>query len=286
MAGGVITRFAPSPTGLLHLGHAYAALFAAQATEPGGQFLLRIEDIDRDRCRAEFEAAIYDDLHWLGLDWPQPVMRQSDRLPAYRAALNRLAPLCYPCRCRRGDIRAALSAPQEGALPAGPDGLIYPGTCRGRSLAEAGQDEVIRLDVARAFDALGTDQIGFCDDGPHQITRAAFLDRVGDVILARRGMGTSYHLAVVVDDAAQGVSLVTRGRDLFDSTWIHVLLQRLLGLPLPDYRHHRLIRDDAGKRLAKRDDARSLRSLRDDGASPDDVRRLIGLAGACPKPRI
>ncbi|MDO5614319.1 MAG: tRNA glutamyl-Q(34) synthetase GluQRS [Paracoccus sp. (in: a-proteobacteria)] len=286
MAGRVITRFAPSPTGLLHLGHAYAALFAAQSAGPGGQFLLRIEDIDRDRCRAEYEAAIYDDLRWLGLDWPQPVMRQSDRMPAYRAALHRLAPLSYPCRCRRGDIRAALSAPQEGALPAGPDGLIYPGTCRGRSLAGAGPDEVIRLDVGRAFDALGIDRIGFHDDGPHQMTRAEFQERVGDVILARRGMGTSYHLAVVVDDAAQGVTLVTRGRDLFDSTWIHVLLQHLLGLPLPDYRHHRLIRDDAGKRLAKRDDARSLRSLRDGGASPDDVLRLIGLAGSCPKVRI
>ncbi|MDO5705338.1 MAG: tRNA glutamyl-Q(34) synthetase GluQRS [Paracoccus sp. (in: a-proteobacteria)] len=273
MAGGAVTRFAPSPTGLLHLGHAYAALFAAGA---GGRFLLRIEDIDRDRCRPEYEAAIYHDLHWLGLDWPLPVMRQSDRMPAYQAALARLAPLSYPCRCRRGDIRAALSAPQEGALPAGPDGLIYPGICRGRALADAGPDEVIRLDTARAFNALGIDSIGFDDDGPHQMSREAFLAGIGDVILARRGMGTSYHLSVVVDDAAQGVTLVTRGRDLFESTWIHVLLQRLLGLPTPAYRHHRLIRDDAGRRLAKRDDARSIASLRDEGATPQDIRRQIG----------
>lgn len=273
MAGGAVTRFAPSPTGLLHLGHAYAALFAAGA---GGRFLLRIEDIDRDRCRPEYEAAIYHDLHWLGLDWPLPVMRQSDRMPAYQAALARLAPLSYPCRCRRGDIRAALSAPQEGALPAGPDGLIYPGICRGRALADAGPDEVIRLDTARAFNALGIDAISFDDNGPHQMTRDAFLAGIGDVILARRGMGTSYHLSVVVDDAAQGVTLVTRGRDLFESTWIHVLLQRLLGLPTPAYRHHRLIRDDAGRRLAKRDDARSIASLRDEGATPQDIRRQIG----------
>lgn len=281
MAGGAVTRFAPSPTGLLHLGHAYAALIAAREAAPG-QFLLRIEDIDRERCKPEFESAIYDDLHWLGLDWPLPVMRQSDRMPAYQSALDRLAPLTYPCRCRRGDIRAALSAPQEGALPAGPDGLIYPGTCRHRPMWGAGPDDVIRLDVARAFDALGLDQISFQDreimpGQEHILTRNQFLDGIGDVILSRRGMGTSYHLAVVVDDADQAVALVTRGKDLFDSTWIHVLLQKLLKLPTPLYHHHRLIRDDAGKRLAKRDDARSLASLRDDGATPQDIRHLLGL---------
>ncbi len=278
MAGGAVTRFAPSPTGLLHLGHAYAALVAAQA---GDQFLLRIEDIDRNRCRAEYELAIYDDLTWLGLTWPQPVMRQSDRMAAYRAALHRLAPFCYPCRCRRGDIRAALSAPQEGVPPAGPDGLIYPGTCRHRRMTDAGPDDVIRLDVARAFDALNCDRVGFRDaailpDQEHILTRDQFLDGIGDVILSRRGMGTSYHLAVVVDDAAQGITLVTRGMDLFDSTFIHVLLQRLLNLPTPAYYHHRLIRDDAGKRLAKRDDARAIRHYREDGATPQDIRRLLG----------
>ena len=278
MAGRPVTRFAPSPTGLLHLGHAFSALMAARA----GDFRLRIEDIDRDRCKPEYGQAILDDLAWLGLDWPHPVMRQSDRMPAYRDALARLAPLTYPCQCRRGDIRAALSAPQEGALPAGPDGLIYPGTCRHRLMRDAGPDDVIRLDVGRAFDALGIDRIGFHDQGimpgqPHTLTRAEFLDGIGDVILSRRGMGTSYHLAVVVDDAAQGIKLVTRGKDLFDSTWIHVLLQRLLDMPTPGYLHHRLIRDDAGKRLAKRDDARAIRHYRDEGATPADIRAMVGL---------
>ena len=283
MAGGAVirTRFAPSPTGLLHLGHAYAALVAARAADPGG-FLLRIEDIDRDRCRPEYEDAIAEDLAWLGLDWPRPPLRQSARMPAYRAALDRLAPLCYPCCCRRGDIRAALAAPQEGAPPAGPDGLIYPGTCRHRAMAEAAPDDVIRLDVARAFAALGSDRVWFDDQEirpghRHVLTAAQFARDIGDVILSRRGMGTSYHLAVVVDDAAQGITLVTRGRDLFDSTPIHVLLQRLLRLPTPRYRHHRLIRDAAGRRLAKRDDARSLRHYREAGASPADIRAMVGL---------
>lgn len=280
MAGGTITRFAPSPTGLLHLGHAHAALVAAEMADPG-RFLLRIEDIDRERCRPEYETAIYQDLAWLGLDWPKPVMRQSQRMQAYAAALRQLAPLCYPCRCRRGDIRAALSAPQEGALPAGPDGLIYPGTCRHRPMAEAVPGDVIRLDSARAFDALGLDRIGFRDrqimpGQDHVLTRDQFVAGIGDVILSRRGMGTSYHLAVVVDDAAQGITLVTRGKDLFDSTWIHVLLQKLLKLPTPLYHHHRLIRDDMGKRLAKRDDARAIRHFRQDGASPQDILDMLG----------
>lgn len=280
MAGRTVTRFAPSPTGLLHLGHAYAALVAERLADPG-QFLLRIEDIDRDRCRPEYEAAIYEDLTWLGLAWQRPVMRQSDRMAAYRNALKQLASLTYPCRCRRGDIRAALSAPQEGALPAGPDGLVYPGTCRGRSMADAGPDDVIRLDAARALDALGIGRVAFRDqtilpDEDHALSRDQFLDGIGDVILSRRGMGTSYHLAVVVDDAAQGITMVTRGKDLFDSTYIHVLLQKLLNLPTPQYHHHRLIRDDAGKRLAKRDDARAIRHYRDDGATPQDIRRLVG----------
>lgn len=283
MVGSTIrrTRFAPSPTGLLHLGHAFAALTAAQQADPK-QFLLRIEDIDRERCKPDYEAAIYEDLQWLGLSWPQPVLRQSDRMAAYEAALKQLAPLTYPCRCRRGDIRAALSAPQEGALPAGPDGLIYPGTCRGRTMDDIGADDVIRLDAARAFDALGVNQIQFHDEivmpgRPHALSRTQFLDRIGDVILSRRGMGTSYHLAVVIDDGLQGVSVVTRGKDLFDSTWIHVLLQKLLKLPTPRFHHHHLIRDTAGKRLAKRDDARAIRHFRQDGATPADIRRMIGL---------
>ncbi|WP_199766594.1 tRNA glutamyl-Q(34) synthetase GluQRS [Paracoccus denitrificans] len=277
------TRFAPSPTGPLHLGHAFAALTAARLADPG-QFLLRIEDIDQSRCRPEYEALIAQDLRWLGLDWPQPVMRQSERLPAYQAALDRLAALglTYPCRCRRADIRAALSAPQEGAAPViGPDGPVYPGTCRHRRMADAGPDDAIRLNAARALDHLGLDEVAFHDENvtpglPHRLSARDFVAGVGDIVLARRGMGTSYHLSVVVDDADQGITLVTRGKDLLDSTWIHIILQKLLELPAPRYHHHRLIRDEHGKRLAKRDDARALRLFRDEGASAAEIRQALG----------
>ncbi|WP_017997868.1 tRNA glutamyl-Q(34) synthetase GluQRS [Paracoccus sp. N5] len=281
MAGGTVTRFAPSPTGPLHLGHAFAALTAARLADPG-RFLLRIEDIDQSRCRPEYETMIAEDLHWLGLDWPLPAMRQSRRLPAYQAALDRLAALglTYPCQCRRADIRAALSAPQESVI--GPDGPVYPGTCRHRSMAETGPEDAIRLNAAAAFAHLGAGEIAFEDENiapgvPHRLTAEDFISGVGDVVLARRGMGTSYHLSVVVDDAAQGITLVTRGKDLLDSTWIHVLLQKLLELPTPRYHHHRLIRDASGKRLAKRDDARALRLYRAEGATPEDIRRMLGL---------
>ncbi|MCE6968118.1 tRNA glutamyl-Q(34) synthetase GluQRS [Cereibacter sphaeroides] len=274
---GRVTRFAPSPTGPLHLGHAFSALTVWDRAA-GGTALLRIEDIDRSRCRPEWEAQIFDDLHWLGLDWPLPVMRQSERADAYRAALDRLAGmgLTYPCRCSRADIRAALSAPQEGAT--GPDGLIYPGTCRGRSMAEAGPEDTIRLDMAAALRLAGP--LRFRETGParegwHEVGP---LDRTaGDVVLSRRGFGTSYHLAVVVDDAAQCVTEVVRGEDLFEATAIHVLLQRLLDLPVPDFHHHRLIRDEAGKRLAKRDDARALATYRAEGRSPAEIRAMVGL---------
>lgn len=277
------TRFAPSPTGPLHLGHAFAALTAARLADPG-QFLLRIEDIDQSRCRPEYEALIAQDLRWLGLDWPQPVMRQSERLPAYQAALDRLAALglTYPCRCRRADIRAALSAPQEGAAPViGPDGPVYPGTCRHRRMADAGPDDTIRLNAARALNHLGLDEVAFHDENvtpglPHRLSARDFVAGVGDIVLARRGMGTSYHLSVVVDDADQGITLVTRGKDLLDSTWIHIILQKLLELPVPRYHHHRLIRDEHGKRLAKRDDARALRLFRDEGASAAEIRQALG----------
>ncbi|WP_415128489.1 tRNA glutamyl-Q(34) synthetase GluQRS [Paracoccus sp. (in: a-proteobacteria)] len=273
------TRFAPSPTGPLHLGHAFAALTAARLADPD-QFLLRIEDIDQTRCRPEYEAMITEDLRWLGLSWPRPVMRQSDRLPAYRAALDRLASLglTYPCQCRRADIRAALSAPQEGAPVIGPDGLVYPGTCRERGMTKAGPQDAIRLNARAAFAHLDLAALKFLDrDGPRHLDARDFIQGIGDIVLARRGMGTSYHLSVVADDAAQGITLVTRGEDLRDSTWIHVLLQRLLDLPTPRYHHHRLIRDDAGRRLAKRDDARALRLYRAEGATPRDIRRMLGL---------
>ena len=277
------TRFAPSPTGPLHLGHAFSALTAFdRARAAGGEMLLRIEDIDPARSRPDWEAAIHSDLAWLGITYPHPVLRQSTRLPAYRDALARLAELgvLYPCRCRRGDIRAALSAPQEGAALHGPDGLIYPGTCRGRRMADAAPDDALRLDMARAVAMVGP--VGFTETGPvhpgqHGFDADAFQQGIGDVVLARRDFGTSYHLSVVVDDAAQGITEVVRGEDLFAATPIHVLLQRLLDLPTPAYHQHDLIRDDAGKRLAKRDDARSLATYRAEGASPQDIRRMVGL---------
>ncbi len=278
-----VTRFAPSPTGPLHLGHAFSALTAADRAA-GGTFLLRIEDIDRARCRPEFETATCDDLHWLGLRWPDPVMRQSARMPAYRAALCQLANLgvLYPCRCRRADIRAALGAPQEGA-PIGPDGLVYPGTCRARPMSDATPDDALRLDMARALRLAGAAtfvETGAAFDGEHALDPDWMRAQVGDVVLARRDMGTSYHLSVVVDDAAQSITEVVRGVDLFEATFIHLLLQRLLELPTPAYHHHRLIRDDAGKRLAKRDDARAIAAYRAAGATPDDLRGWLNLPRA------
>lgn len=280
----MITRFAPSPTGLLHLGHAFSALTAwDRARAAGGRFLLRIEDIDRPRCRPEYEAAIYEDLHWLGLDWPEPVLRQSDNLPAYGAALDRLIALglVYPCSCTRTDIRAALSAPQEGAEPVfGPDGPVYPGTCRGRSMVDRAPGDALRLDMAKAVALSGPivfDETGPAHAGGHGMKAEEMVVGIGDIVLARRDIGTSYHLAVVVDDAAQGITEGVRGEDLFAATPVHVLLQRLLGLPTPAYHHHRLIRDAAGRRLAKRDDARAIRRYRDEGASPGDIRRMVGL---------
>ncbi len=280
------TRFAPSPTGPLHLGHAYSAMLAHDmARAAGGEFLLRIEDIDQSRARPLWETQIYDDLHWLGLSWPDPVMRQSDRLPAYRTALQGLwdRGLLYPCSCNRRDILAALTAPQEGAeLPIGPDGPVYPGTCR--QVPAPGTpfpDQALRLDIARAVAEIGPEPLHFLETGQHQqqvdIDPKSLIATVGDVVLARRDMGTSYHLSVVLDDAAQGITHVIRGADLFEATPLHALLQRLLGLPTPTYHHHRLIRDDAGKRLAKRDDARAIAKYRTEGATPQDIRRMVGL---------
>ena len=284
MSDIVTTRFAPSPTGPLHLGHAYAAIVAHDmARAAGGRFLLRIEDIDQSRARPEWEAQIHDDLRWLGLTWDGPVMRQSDRLPAYRMTLENLwrRGLLYPCTCTRRDIQEASSAPQEGASPPlGPDGPVYPGTCRHVPPPDAPlPDAALRLNMARAIQTL-SQPLRFTEtgvnSGAHDIDLQYILQNVGDVVLARRHMGTSYHLAVVVDDAAQGVTHVTRGQDLFDATQIHVLLQHLLDLPVPTYHHHRLIRDDQGKRLAKRDDARAIRAYRDEGMTPDQLRQLIG----------
>lgn len=270
-----VTRFAPSPTGPLHLGHALAALIAASR---GERFLLRIEDIDSARTRPEWEAAIFRDIAWLGLHWEEPVMRQSARAAAHGEALARLSAvgLTYHCTCTRGDIRAALAAPQEGAPL--PETAPYPGTCR-----HAGhRSGALRLDMGRAM-AVAGGSVAFDDSGTrpgrHAFTTAQMLALHGDIVLARRDIGAAYHLAVVVDDAAQGVTEVTRGEDLFEATAVHVLLQRLLHLPRPAYHHHRLIRDEAGRRLAKRDDARALARYRAEGATPADIRRLAGFAG-------
>ncbi len=275
-----ITRFAPSPTGPLHLGHAYSAILAYdRAQAEAGTFLLRIDDLDQTRCRSEWEVQIFDDLAWLGLDWPRPVLRQSTRLPRYRAALKSLwhQGLIYPCSCSRADIRAAASAPQEGAPLLGPDGVIYPGTCRPATPPQGPMPEecALRLDMARACRMLISPLIYKEKDRiitPHNLPHT-----VGDVVLARREMGASYHLSVVVDDADQGITHVIRGEDLQEATQIHVLLQRLLGLPTPAYHHHALIRDAAGRRLAKRDDARAIATYRAEGASPSDIRALLGL---------
>lgn len=284
-----VTRFAPSPTGPLHLGHAYSAVLAHRmAKAAGGQFLLRLEDLDQSRARPEWEALITEDLRWLGLDWPEPVLRQSGRQAAYDAALDRLwaRGLLYPCHCTRRDIQAAASAPQEGAPLLGPDGIVYPGTCRPapdaspKGARPAGV--TLRLDMARAVQSCPTPlnfiETGLGPDGQTghiPVTANDLLETVGDVVLARRDMGCAYHLAVTVDDAAQGITHVIRGQDLFEATQIHVLLQHLLGLPHPVYHHHRLIRDDMGKRLAKRDDARALSIYRADGLSAHDVLEMI-----------
>ncbi|WP_299945975.1 tRNA glutamyl-Q(34) synthetase GluQRS [uncultured Ruegeria sp.] len=277
------TRFAPSSTGPLHLGHAYSALLAYDlAQAAGGEFLLRIEDIDQSRSRPQWETQIYDDLHWLGLCWPQPVMRQSDRLGQYRQTLGALIDLglVYPCGCKRADIETAAGAPQEGVPQFGPDGRIYPGTCRKRPLSDASPHDVLRLDMNKAINA--SELRTFCETGEafagaHPLDANTLLDAVGDIILVRRNMGSSYHLSVVVDDADQNITHVVRGEDLFDATQIHVLLQGLLGLPTPVYHHHRLIRDTTGKRLAKRDDARAISLYRQQGASPAEIRALVGL---------
>jgi len=278
-----VTRFAPSPTGLLHLGHAFAALFADEAARAtGGRFLVRIEDIDTARARPEFERAIDEDLGWLGLTWERPARRQSQHFKDYRAALDALKQrdLLYPCFCTRKEIAAEIAA--SAAAPQGPDGPLYPGTCRhldnverARRLA-SGDDHAWRLDVARAVAVGGASTFEESGDVPERGTVVARPEIFGDVVLARKDTPASYHLAVVVDDASQGVTLVTRGLDLLPATHLHRLLQALLDLPVPRYRHHRLITDAAGKRLAKRDQATALRTLRERGVRPEEIRTQLG----------
>ena len=281
----VVTRFAPSPTGPLHLGHAFSALTTHDfARRLGGSFLLRLEDIDRARSKTEWAEEIERDLTWLGVSWDGPVLRQAPRLGVYREAIDALwaRGLLYPCACTRADIAAALSAPQEGAAPVGPDGLVYPGTCRkGSRTGPTPDDGVLRLDMRAAITLVGGDmsyvELGGGASDRIAVTRKHLVEQVGDVVLARRDMGTSYHLSVVLDDHAQRITHVVRGRDLAEATAIHVVLQRLLGCRTPAYLHHDLIRDASGKRLAKRHDARAIREYRSRGASPADIRRMVGL---------
>jgi glutamyl-Q tRNA(Asp) synthetase len=284
-----VFRFAPSPNGYLHLGHALSALINADmARATGGSLLLRIEDIDETRCRAEFETAIYEDLAWLGLAWEEPVRRQSDHFEAYRAALAKLddAGLVYPSFESRTEI-AALLAEQDAAGPRDPDGApLYPGHAktlpadeRRRRIA-AGEPYALRLDMAAALrDALTWSESG-SGPGGESGSVSTNAKAWGDVVLARKETPTSYHLSVVVDDALQGVTHVVRGQDLFWSTSVHRLLQVLLALAAPIYHHHALVLDAQGRKLSKSTRATALRELRRQGATPNDIRTMVGLGPA------
>jgi glutamyl-Q tRNA(Asp) synthetase len=277
----LVTRFAPSPSGYLHIGHAYSALFGYEAARlSGGQFKLRIEDIDTQRCRVEFERAIFEDLTWLGLPWHGEPLRQSTSMHRYADALGQLQALgvIYPCFCTRKQIRVEVE--QSGRAPHGPNAeLVYPGICRDIAAAESGrrleQGEPFawRLDLDKALALTGPLAWYDCRAGWVQ----AEPELLGDPILARKDTPTSYHLAVVVDDHLQGVNLVTRGEDLFHATHIHRVLQALLQIEPPRYYHHNLVADSRGERLAKRNRAITLRHLRDIGRSPAEIWKLIGL---------
>jgi glutamyl-Q tRNA(Asp) synthetase len=278
-----VTRFAPSPTGYLHLGHVRSALEGWRAARGGGgRFLLRLEDIDRTRCRDDYAAAILEDLAWLGIDWHGPVRRQSEHFDDYQSALDGLSALgvLYPCFCTRREIRAEIA--RAGGAPHGDAGPIYPGTCRRFGNEEvaaklrSGVDYALRLDLARALALTGP-----LDWIEGECTREADPALLGDVVLGRKEFPASYHLAVTVDDAIQGVTLVTRGKDLAMVTHIHRVLQALLGLPTPRYCHHPLLTDAAGRRLAKREGAPTIRSMRQQGMSPSEV---IARAEAPPHP--
>ena len=279
----IVTRFAPSPTGYLHLGHAFAAITAAEAARDG-RFLVRIEDIDQTRARPEFEAAIFEDLAWLGLHWEDPVLRQSTRFDAYRAALERIEGknLLYPCFCTRAEIATEIANASEA--PHSPEGAHYPGTCRHldaevrAARIVSGMPYAVRLDAQAAMRHVGT--VTFVEDGHGPSGENGLIEadpmQFGDIVLARKETPSSYHLAVVVDDAHQGVTLVTRGNDLFAATHVQRLLQVLLGLPAPRYAHHELILDAKGRKFSKRDASVTLRDLRERGESPKSIRARLG----------
>ena len=272
------TRFAPSPTGPLHLGHAYSALYGHRLAEAkNGLWLLRIDDLDRNRSKPEWTQQIFDDLRWLGLAWPEPVRFQSQETASYQTALDTLARarLIYPCCCNRADIAQAAAAPQEGVPEFGPDGRIYPGTCRHRRLSQAGAGDALRLNMRKAVRALQK-SVTYEEFGTQLSERItlkpeALIAQAGDVVLRRKDQGAAYHLAVVIDDDAQNITDVVRGADLSAATQIHVVLQQLLNIQTPRYHHHALIRDETGKRLAKRSDSKALSTLRNAGYSAQDI---------------
>lgn len=273
-----VTRFAPSPTGHLHLGHAFSALTAFDAAQAvGGRFLLRIEDIDQGRVRPEFETAILEDLAWLNVAWEEPVRRQSEHMNAYEAALQELVArnLVYRCFRTRKEIAEAIASAPHGAAEEAFRGEALPPDDEAERL-RAGEAFAWRLSLKKARAALGPAYFTLVFEDETGLVRAE-PERHGDVVLARKDFGTSYHLASVLDDALQGVTHVVRGEDLREAAHLHVLLQRLLGLPQPVYRHHRLILGDDGKRLAKRDEAATLKALRESGKSAADIRAMVGL---------
>ncbi|VAW06266.1 Glutamyl-Q tRNA(Asp) synthetase [hydrothermal vent metagenome] len=270
----IITRFAPSPTGHLHLGHAYSARLAHDfARARDGRFLLRIEDIDQGRCKAEYESAIYEDMKWIGLTWETPVRRQSDHMDDYRQALDILdrKGVLFPCFCTRKDIRREIA--DSGRAAHSSEGPLYPGTCRTLTMAErqlrldADTPHALRLDMAKALELLGDETLIWKDiDAGEQIANPETLLRtLGDAVLARKDIPTSYHLSVVVDDHLQNISHVIRGKDLFQATHLHRLLQFLLNYNTPQYLHHKLLTDDKGWRYAKRDNSKTLKFMRENG---------------------
>ena len=276
-----VTRFAPSPTGFLHIGHAFSALTAYNARGKGGTFHLRIEDIDPVRCKDEFTDAILEDLKWLGLEWETPVRKQSEHMADYDKALKKLTlkGLLYPCFCTRSEIKTEIA--KSAYAPHGPDGPVYPGICRNISdekredRMDEGEAFVRRIDMKGAAAIAGP--LGWKDTGLGM--NKAQPDKFGDVVLARKDVPTSYHLAVTVDDHLQGITLVNRGADLAPSTDVHRLLQGLLGYTPPTYSHHRLIKDTTGRRLAKRDQDMSIRALRESGYTQEEVVAMSGFEG-------